>query len=118
MSNIRNAVRKICISLLYLTAIFVTTRLYAGDEDISPSVYQQFDPVTGYMILVESPPVAQQNHPLREVDANITTDSLDNQAENSARPQLWIYLLAVTLIGGGFAAWKRNKDKVSSGDLY
>ncbi len=109
MSKQHIAVRNINVGLLCLTAMLITSRLYAGDEDISPSVYQQFDPVTGYMITVEPPPAAQQNHAPAAVAADVASTPPDDQAEGPSRSQYWIYLLAVMLLGGGFVAWLRNK---------
>ncbi len=43
--------------------------VHAGDEDLNPSIYQIFDPVTGFTIEVEQPPddqqtvTSQQTHP-------------------------------------------------------
>ena len=109
MSKQHIAVRKIYVGLLCLTAILITPKLYAGDEDMSPSVYQQFDPVTGYMITVESQPATQQNHAPAVVAADTSSTSPDDQAESPSQSQYWIYLLAAMLLGGGFAAWMRNK---------
>ena len=43
-----------------------TVSVQAGDEDLNPSVYQEFDPVTGFVIDVVPPPddqqAAAQNH--------------------------------------------------------
>jgi hypothetical protein len=109
MSKQHIAVRKINVGLLCLTAILITPKLYAGDEDMSPSVYQQFDPVTGYMITVESPPAASQNHAPAAVAADVASTPPDDQAEDPSQSQYWVYLLAVMLLGGGFVAWFRNK---------
>jgi len=110
--------RKICVSLLCLTAILISPTLYAGDEDISPNAYNIFDPVTGYMVPADSQPTAQQGHAISEVGPNIASEPQDNQAENSTRPQSWIYLLAVMLLTAGYAAWKRNKNKISSSNSF
>lgn len=45
----------------YLLALLPLAAARAGDEEINPSVYQVFDPETGYFIDVEPPPDAQQS---------------------------------------------------------
>lgn len=44
-----------------LLALLPLAAARAGDEEMNPSVYQIFDPETGYFIDVEPPPDAQQS---------------------------------------------------------
>jgi len=110
--------RKKFVSLLCLTAFLTTPTIYAGDEDISPNAYNVFDPVTGYMVPADSQPTALQGHEMTEADANLAADPLNNQSENPAQSQRWIYLLALMLLAGGFAAWSRNKEKISRSNSF
>jgi hypothetical protein len=51
---------------LLLATLSLPALVHAGDEDLNPSVYQEFDPVTGFVIDVVPPPddqqAAAQNH--------------------------------------------------------
>jgi hypothetical protein len=53
-------------TLLAVTLMISFVSVQAGDEDLNPSVYQDFDPVTGFVIDVVPPPddqqAAAQNH--------------------------------------------------------
>lgn len=113
-SNDLKLVSRFCVSLLCLTAILMTPATHAGDEDMSPNAYHIFDPETGYMITVESQPDAQGAS--AEADANIAAETPDDQAENLAQSQFLSYLLIAILIAGGLIAWRRKKDKISSGN--
>lgn len=54
------ALHRIClIAILGLPGLYPAGPAYAGDEEINPSVYQVFDPETGFFIDVEPPPDAQ-----------------------------------------------------------
>jgi len=110
-----NSFKKTYSCLLCLTAVLATPATYAGDEDMSPNAYHIFDPETGYMITVESLPDGQQA--LAEADANSTADPLKDQAEDAIQNQTWIYLIAAILLAGGFAGWRRNKDKIKISTL-
>ncbi len=46
---------------MLLVLILGTLAAYAGDEDMSPSAYHVFDPVTGYMITVDPLDEEQQD---------------------------------------------------------
>jgi hypothetical protein len=106
--------RQLGISLLCLTAILIAPALYAGDEDISPNAYNVFDPVTGYMITVESQPDAQQDKSMTAIDPNAEAEQADEEDEDFTVPQRWIFLLAVIFLAVGYAVWKRNKENISS----
>lgn len=47
------------IAILGLLGFYPAGPAHAGDEEINPSVYQVFDPETGFFIDVEPPPDAQ-----------------------------------------------------------
>ena len=106
--------RRTCARLLCLTAILIAPTIFAGDEDMSPNAYNVFDPVTGYMVPADSQPNAQQGHEMSETDASSTTEPLESETEISNQLNRWFYVLAVVLLAGGFAAWRRNKDRISS----
>lgn len=114
MINEIKTVRKICLSLLCLTAVFMAPASFAGDEDMSPNAYHIFDPETGYMITVESVPEGQQASP--EADVVIARESQADRVEISTEPRFWTYLLIAILIAGGLAAWKRSRDRISTTD--
>ena len=50
-----------------LLGAVLAAQLHAGDEDMSPSPYQEFDPVTGYMVTVD--PAKQQHEQAAQGDA-------------------------------------------------
>ena len=104
---------------------------FAGDEDMNPTAYSVFDPVTGYMIPVEDPPPQQHTQvnattqaptdtatptPQTTVDSQAMT-SPNTIADDAKQSPMWMYLIAAALILGGFAAWVRNKGKISRSNL-
>jgi hypothetical protein len=60
MSSLHARKLRLAASAALLVLLAVVAR--AGDEDISPSPYQEFDPVTGYMVTVDPAPDQQQGH--------------------------------------------------------
>lgn len=69
-------------TLLAVTLMISFVSVQAGDEDLNPSVYQDFDPVTGFVIDVVPPPddqqAAAQNH--------AASTPVDSVASTSATP--------------------------------
>ena len=110
-------------SKLSLFTILISPVVHAGDEDMNPTAYHQFDPVTGYMIPIEDPPPSQQKHtPLSVaktiVDANITADPVPNQPEDTGQGNLfWLYFLTALTIFAGFAAWIGKKGDINNSNL-
>ena len=100
---------------------------FAGDEDMNPTAYSVFDPVTGYMIPADQLP--PQEHTPATSSTNETTtlgtqisagQPMTTQASAIEEPEqsyILMYLVAGALILGGFAAWVRNKGKVSKSNL-
>ncbi len=95
--------------LLPLVVTIWTATLYAGDEDMSPSAYHVFDPVTGYMITVDPQAEEQQVSAAPEdVQPEVDTTAL----------VLWQYWIAVIVVAGGIAVWlhkRRETHNVTSG---
>lgn len=102
-TGIGNAGRKAV--LLWLATFALTSPAVAGDEDISPSAYQIFDPETGYMIPVD-PADARQGHEASGDDAQ-SVDEVASKDKGSRT--LWPYpagfLLAFFL---GFLWWRKK----------
>ncbi len=69
---------------------------YAGDEDMSPSAYHVFDPVTGYMVTVDPLDEEQQDS---VVPAEISPE-VETTASNHW--QVWFAAIAVSV---GIAYW-------------
>ena len=111
------------ISEIFLVTIFVSPIGHAGDEDMNPTAYHQFDPVTGYMFPIENPPPTKQNHtPLSAantiVDATITVDPLPNEPQDTGQGNLfWLYLFSALTIFAGFAAWIGKKRNLNNSNL-
>jgi cobalamin biosynthesis Mg chelatase CobN len=123
------------------TIIFCNTiNVYAGDEDLNPTAYQRFDPETGFMVTIDSPPSSQHTPPSQQnttqpsaqmtatataPEKTNTTGTVVSQAVKNQQTDMtpiesspmWMYLVAGALILGGFAAWVRNKEKVSKSNL-
>ncbi len=99
---------------------------FAGDEDMNPTAYQVFDPVTGYMIPADQLP-PQEHTPVTTADSTMpntstaaSSQSMTSQtstAEETNQSPMWMYLVAGAIILGGFAAWVRNKGKISNSNL-
>ena len=101
--------RLAAIRLLSLVLTLCTATLYAGDEDMSPSAYHVFDPVTGYMITVD-PLAEEQQDPA-------AADDLSSEVDTTA-PVPWQYWIATIVVAGGIAVWlhkKRESHDVTDG---
>ena len=97
------------IGLLPLILILGTLAAYAGDEDMSPSAYHVFDPVTGYMITVD--PLAEEQQ-----DSAAPAD-LPPEVDTAA-PVPWQYWIVTIVVAGGIAVWlhkRRETHNVTTG---
>jgi hypothetical protein len=85
---------------LPLILILGTLAAYAGDEDMSPSVYHVFDPVTGYMITVDPLDEEQQN--------SLVPDEIPPDVESTASVH-WRFWIAAIAISVGVAFWLHRR---------
>ena len=88
---------------LLLVGLFGTDPATAGDEDISPNAYQEFDPVTGYMITVDPDAKKQPGHGTGD-PAGDATPGPDADASSA-----WIYWVAAGAVLAGGAVWLRSR---------
>ncbi len=108
----------VCICVIMLPQ----TKVHAGDEDMNPTAYHRFDPVTGYMIPIEEPPQGQQDHSQTTAPVTAQTNGM-NQTTNATEDtvvsnSIWLYILASLTIIVGLAAWIRGKGTgISSSNL-
>jgi hypothetical protein len=113
----QNTVSATLHGLLCLAVILITAAAYAGDEDMSPNAYQQFDPVTGYMIPVDDSSAPQRGHAAPgDAAAGNSADLPGSESKSSAQPPGWVYLLVAVLIVA-FVVWVKRKSKVSGSTL-
>ncbi len=91
------------IGLLPLLLTLLTATLYAGDEDMSPSAYHVFDPVTGYMITVD--PLAE------EQQDSAAPGDLPPEVDTTA-PVPWQYWIATIVVAGGIVVWLRKRREI------
>lgn len=69
---------------------------YAGDEDMSPSAYHVFDPVTGYMITVD---------PLEEEQQDLMVpDDVPPEVESTVSVH-WYFWIAAIAAAGSITVW-------------
>lgn len=61
------------VFIIFCLAVIVSplqlTHVLAGDEDMNPSLYQRFDPETGYMITIDQAPVQSNHSPIGTPDS-------------------------------------------------
>jgi len=88
------------IGLLRLLLTLCTATLYAGDEDMSPSAYHVFDPVTGYMITVDPLDEEQQD--------SLVPDEILPEIESTASGH-WYFWIAAIAVSGGIAYWLHGR---------
>jgi hypothetical protein len=117
---------------LFILLFMLHSPAFAGDEDMNPTAYSVFDPVTGFMIPSEGPP-PPPHIPNTNATTQAPTDTVTPTPPSTATSQamtspntledkskqspMWMYLVAVALILGGFAAWVRNKEKINKSNL-
>ena len=92
--------RLVGIGLLPLFLTLCTATLYAGDEDMSPSAYHVFDPVTGYMITVDPLDEEQQD--------SVVPDEIPPEVESTASVH-WQFWIAAIAVSGGIAYWLHRR---------
>ncbi len=92
--------RLAAIGLLPLVPAFWTATLHAGDEDMSPSAYHVFDPVTGYMITVDPLDEEQQD--------SVVPDEIPPEVESTASVH-WYFWIAAIAVSGGIAYWLHRR---------
>jgi len=117
---------------LFILLFMLHSLAFAGDEDMNPTAYSVFDPVTGFMIPSEGPPppphIPASNATTQARTDTVTPESQSTVAsqamtspnsieDNSKQSPMWMYLVAAALILGGFAAWVRKKGKISRSNL-
>ena len=97
-----------------LVLLLSSASLQAGDEDMSPSAYQQFDPVTGYTITVDPNDPNRQGHSTTDGQSPQTDTAELSAATEENRPYTWLYWVIVAIAGAGVLAWIRSKANSSS----
>lgn len=94
-----------------LIALVFGAELRAGDEDLSPSAYQRFDPVTGFTITVD--PDAQNSQEHGPTDGQTQSDAAhanDESTATEASPRYaWLYWVIALAAGAGVIVWLRGK---------
>lgn len=108
---VTGSMRRACTAAL--AALLCAQAVLAGDEDISPNAYQQFDPVTGFMITVDPDAENQQGHPPADAgtaDAAANTPPAEPPTRNRLR-NWWLYVVVAAVAGALFAGWVRGKAR-------
>ena len=72
-------------TIIYLVLLLPYSEVHAGDEDMNPTAYQRFDPITGYMVPIDSS-VTQQH------ETSLNTSAESNKPVNTI-------VIALGLIG-------------------
>lgn len=95
-----------------LTILLAVAGVRAGDEDISPNAYQEFDPVTGYMITVDPDAENQQDHAAADAQNAATSGhGAGEPPPGNGASRAWLYGLVAALAGAGFIVWVRSKAR-------
>jgi hypothetical protein len=98
--------------LLCLAVILIVPVAYAGDEDMSPSAYQKFDPVTGYMIPEDDPSAQPQGHAAPgDAEAGSAANAGGEGSASSTPSPMWGYLLFAAALIAALLAWASKKRK-------
>jgi len=107
---------------LYCVLIVLSQYLFAGDEDMNPSVYQKFDPDTGYMIPIDPPATTQSNH-ASTPDVNPTNtnnsvvapkDTVIDRSQDQSRHLLVPVGISTLLLITGVAVFLIRKNRVNN----
>ncbi len=88
--------------LLPLMSVLCTATADAGDEDMSPSAYHIFDPVTGYMITVD--PQAEEQDPTTSDEASPELEPTEVE-DGHTTPVPWHYWIVAIVVSGGILVW-------------
>ena len=105
--------------LLLVTCLVLPLPGQAGDEDMNPSMYQIFDPETGYMIPVEKPPghtTGQQNHSTVQTQPPQTTPLIQREqnpdpAITQPLPMLAGTVIVLAMIWGVIAGLRKGRQR-------
>ena len=122
----------------WLSCLCYVSPVVAGDEDMNPSVYQKFDPETGFMVPVNVNPTGQHNkHGTTAAQTTPTATDVNSnpgssvaqtlpvaaaidansppipvvQPTSNDRSILWIGSLFVLMLAGGIVIFKRKRHK-------
>ncbi len=104
---------------LFLAGIFaLASALYvppvlAGDEDMSPSAYQEFDPVTGFMVTVD-PNAEHDSESPKNSTEHESVDSKDKQSRSRQGATGALYVLVLVAAGLGVVLWIRRRAQKNS----
>ncbi len=130
MTDKKNIGRKLTWLMTGVLLCSQAAVIKAGDEDISPSPYQQFDLETGYMIKVTPPPkqhtpgtpAGAPASPADNASATLTAttpvDSEISLGDTVAGHPAYLALLGVLVVAGiGFLIAVNRKRKPDSEEL-
>lgn len=94
--------------ITFMVLCLITEAMWAGDEDINPNIYQQFDPVTGFLVDVDPqnagqhPKNAGQDTVASSQEKNVSTSGPDlastEAAENNSGLRLYLMIGGMTVI--------------------
>lgn len=98
-----NAKRSLAACMAGLLLVGLLSTAGAGDEDISPNAYQEFDPVTGYMITVDPDAEQRQGH---GADDDAGSGTPEAGADGSSA---WVYWVVAGAVLAGGAVWLRSR---------
>ncbi len=97
---------------LLLAVLLLAGGAWAGDEDLSPNAYQEFDPVTGFMVTVDPDADEQQGHgddvAAQAEHGDAALEEIPPE-DNWSGPSRWIYWAVVAAAALGVAFWLRRK---------
>ena len=82
----------------------------AGDEDLSPNAYQEFDPVTGFMVTVD--PDADAGHDdevAAQAEHGDAADAVEATADSEPASTGWLYWVIIGVAAAGVLTWLRRK---------
>lgn len=99
------AAMKVLLVFVGLLILIQTPSVIAGDEDINPNAYQQFDPETGYMMPVDPQSTQHQKNNSHNIDSTpqraVSTQPTDGQTSNYSDPMLWLKSgITLSVLGG------------------
>jgi hypothetical protein len=103
-------------AITILLCLLSLSDVQAGDEDMNPTAYMQFDPVTGYMIPIENPP-ASQHAPATKTTTGPATPAEPATSMKNTQPvrdgrrpyPIWVPVLIGVIAIGMIAALIRKR---------